>query len=286
MAGPVTAEVALEARGLTAGYPGAPRVLRDVALRIDRGVRLALMGANGSGKSTLLRCLSGALRPDAGEIVADGAVLRRGKRALTGHRQYVQLVLQDPDDQLFAADVVQDVSFGPVNLGLGPDEVAARVEEVLAALGISALAGRPVHHLSFGQRKRVALAGALAMRPAVLLLDEPTAGLDPRGVTALLRTLDALGAAGTTVVMATHDADLVWRWADQVAVLVGHGLRQGDPAQLLGDPDVLAPAGLEPPWQVRLLREAGAPPASGADRPREPADVLARLRVFATGDGA
>ncbi|ATE58242.1 energy-coupling factor ABC transporter ATP-binding protein [Actinosynnema pretiosum] len=268
----------LEARGVTVDYRDAPGVLREVDLRVGAGTRLALMGANGAGKSTLLRCLSGALRPTSGQVLAGGTPLGRGRRALTAHRQHVQLVLQDPDDQLFSADVFQDVAFGPVNLGLGEAEVAERVAGVLAALRIPDLVDRPVHHLSFGQRKRVALAGALAMRPAVLLLDEPTAGLDPSGAAALLGTLEELRAAGTTVVMSTHDVDLAWRWADEVALLADHRLRQGDPADLLGDAPLLAAAGLEPPWQVRLLREAGLP-VGGPERPREPGEVLARLRA-------
>ncbi len=131
----------------------------------------------------------------------------------------MQLVVQDPDDQLFAASVEQDVSFGPLNLGLPDAEVRARVAEALEALDIAALADRPTHLLSYGQRKRTAIAGAVAMRPRVLILDEPTAGLDPDGQERLLATLDGLRAAGTTVVMATHDVDLALRWADDAALL-------------------------------------------------------------------
>lgn len=268
----------LGARGVHVDYPGAKGVLRNVDVWLDPGARLALLGANGSGKSTLLRCLSGALRPVAGEVVADGLPLEYSRHGLTAHRQHVQLVLQDPDDQLFTSDVFQDVSFGPVNLGLDDAEVTRRVREALAALEITDLVDKPVHHLSFGQRKRVALAGALSMRPSVLLLDEPTAGLDPQGVRALLGSLASLERFGTTVAMSTHDVELAWRWADTVGVLVDHELRQGDPGVLLRDPELLSAAGLEPPWQARLMDEAGAELDAGVPHPREPGEVLALLR--------
>lgn len=263
---------------LTVGYPGVPEVLRRVNLSLKRGTRLVLLGANGSGKSTLLRCLSGSLQPTSGTVRTAGRPLKYDRRTLTEHRQHVQLVLQDPDDQLFAADVALDVAFGPTNLGLSPDEVATRVEESLMALDIVDLADRPVHHLSYGQRKRVALAGVLAMRPSVLLLDEPTAGLDSRAVSALMAQLADLERRGVTVVMSTHDVELAWRWADVVGVLVDHELRCGDPGVLLRDRDLMSGAGLAAPWQVRLLEEAGIHLDPEEPRPREPREVLAVLR--------
>lgn len=245
----------LGAVDLTAGFPGNAPVLDGAGLSIRRGVRMALLGPNGSGKTTLLRCLAGALPPIRGTIRAEGTALAHDRASLRAHRRLVQLVLQDPDDQLFSADVTQDVSFGPLNLGLGEADARARVEEALELLAVTHLAERPTHQLSYGERKRVAIAGAVAMRPSVLLLDEPTAGLDPAGVAELMTTLDGLK---TTVVLATHDVDLALSWADEVAVVGGRRVRQGDPS-ILGDENLLASARLRRPWQLELLHRLGLP---------------------------
>lgn len=265
----------LGAEAVVAGYGRVPEVLRGATMQVTPGRRLALMGANGSGKTTLLRCLSGAHEPYSGAVSVDGAVLRYGKGALKAHRQRVQLVLQDPDDQLFSADVRADVSFGPLNLGLPDDEVLARVEEALGLLGITELADRAVHQLSYGQRKRVAIAGAVAMRPEVLMLDEPTAGLDPATVHTMYGVLRRVEESGTTVVLATHDVDLAWRWADEVAVVHGGRVTQGAVADVLTDDALLREARLQLPWQVDLLRRMGVD-YDPADRPRTPTEI-ARL---------
>lgn len=267
----------LAAERITAGYRGAPGILRDTSLSITRGRRLALMGANGSGKTTLLRCLSGAHEPSSGRVLMCGDVLRYKQSALNEHRQQVQLVLQDPDDQLFSADVRADVSFGPLNLGLTDTEASARVDEALGLLAIGDIADRPVHQLSYGQRKRVAIAGAVAMRPTVLMLDEPTAGLDPTTVHQMYGVLRRVEDAGTTVVLATHDVDLAWRWADDVAVVHDGAVRQGPVAEVLAEDALLAAARLQLPWQVDLLRRL-AVDYDPADRPRTPSDIAALLR--------
>ncbi|MCZ2813564.1 ATP-binding cassette domain-containing protein [Modestobacter sp. VKM Ac-2979] len=242
----------LAAEGLVAGYERGARVLAGASLTVPPGRRLALLGANGSGKTTLLRCLSGALAPVRGRITLDGAELHATRKGLRAHRQAVQLVLQDPDDQLFSASVAQDVSFGPVNLGLPEDEVRARVTEALELLAVAHLAGRPTHQLSYGERKRVAIAGAVAMRPCVLMLDEPTAGLDPTAVGEALAALTRLQEADSTIVMSTHDVDLALRWADEVAVVVDGGVVQGAPDVVLGDDALLARARLDRPWALSV----------------------------------
>ncbi|MBO1030433.1 ATP-binding cassette domain-containing protein [Tessaracoccus sp. SD287] len=263
----------LAADHLSASFPDRPPVLDDASLIITRGRRLALLGANGSGKTTLLRCLSGALRPDTGRVLLDGVPLGQDRASLRQHRRMVQLVLQDPDDQLFSADVTQDISFGPLNLGLDQAEARARVQETLGLLGITHLADRPTHHLSYGERKRVAIAGAVAMHPRVLLLDEPTAGLDPIGVHDLLQTLAGLSS---TVVLATHDVDLVFAWADEVAIVADHQVHQGTTA-LLTDTGLLAAARLRRPWQVDVLEACGIRPHHPL--PRTATDVAAILKV-------
>ncbi|BBG00136.1 MULTISPECIES: energy-coupling factor ABC transporter ATP-binding protein [Pseudonocardia] len=244
----------LEARGLVFGYRDGPPVLAGADLVVRRDRRLAVLGPNGGGKTTLFRLLLGLLRPHSGEVLLDGVPLDRSRRGLIRLRESAQLVLQDPDDQLFAADVGQDVSFGPLNLGLDDDEVARRVSGALAAVGASELIDRPTHQLSFGQRKRVAIAGALAVRPRVLVLDEPTAGLDPAGVEELVAVLARLQDDGTAVVLSTHDVDLAYRWADDVAVVAGGRVVSAPAAAALDDAELLAGARLGPAWAPAVAR--------------------------------
>ncbi|MGW5623271.1 ATP-binding cassette domain-containing protein [Streptomyces olivaceus] len=263
--------------GVSFAYEEGPEVLTGLDFAVREGRALALLGRNGSGKTTLMRLLSGGLRPNAGTLAVDGEPVAYGRKGLTRLRTTVQLVVQDPDDQLFAASVGQDVSFGPLNLGLPDAEVRSRVGEALAALDIAALADRPTHLLSYGQRKRTAIAGAVAMRPRVLILDEPTAGLDPDGQERLLATLDRLRARGTTVVMATHDVDLALRWSDETALLTPGGLHTGPTAATLARTDLLRRAGLRLPWGVAaagLLRARGLLTDTAAG-PRTPEELAA-----------
>ncbi|MFK0213418.1 ATP-binding cassette domain-containing protein [Streptomyces sp. NPDC090298] len=266
-------------------YEDGPPVLSGVDFAVAEGRAIALLGRNGSGKTTLLRLLSGGLRCGSGALLLDGAEVAYDRKGLTRLRTTVQLVVQDPDDQLFAASVGQDVSFGPMNLGLPEEEVRLRVREALEALDIVALEDRPTHLLSYGQRKRAAIAGAVAMRPRVLIMDEPTAGLDPDGQERLLDTMEGLRATGTTVVMATHDVDLALRWADGAAVLSPGGLRTGPVAELLADDALLAAARLRRPWGTsvaRLLRVHGLLGAD-APEPRTPEALDAWVAAEAGG---
>lgn len=246
----------LAADGLQVAF-GHHLVLRGADLEIPQGKRLALLGANGSGKTTLLRTLAGSVRPTAGRVLVDGEPVDYHRKGLRAHRQVVQLVAQNPDDQLFAADVFRDVSFGPMNLGLPEAEVRSRVADALAVLSIEDLAERPIHELSYGQRKRVAIAGALAMEPCVMLLDEPTAGLDPQGVDEMVSALESLLQAHTTVAISTHDVDFALWWADSVAVLIDGRVSHGWPTELLSDAELVSSARLRQPLVLRAAAELG-----------------------------
>lgn len=275
----------LSADAVSVTYVGTGPALDRASLDVLPAERLALLGANGSGKTTFLRCLAGSLQPDSGHVRLDDVALSYSRSGLRRHRQEVQLVLQDPDDQLFSADVFQDVSFGPVNLGLDDTEVRARVDEALELLGIEHLRRRPIHQLSYGERKRVATAGAVAMRPCVLLLDEPTAGLDPAAVEELRSALHRLEEHETTVVLSTHDVSFALGWADRVAVVVDRGVVQGDPVDLLSDAALLTAARLRMPWSLELsLRLAADGLVAPDTRARDAADlhaaVLARQRTL------
>lgn len=249
-----TGTAVLELQDVVFRYPRGATVLDGVDLAVRPGERVALLGANGSGKTTLLRLLVGLGRPSSGRILLDGRPLGDDRRERTRLRTAVQLVLQEPDDQIVAATVRADVSFGPMNLGLDREEVVTRVDEAMAAMDITDLADRPPHHLSFGQRKRVAIAGAMAMRPEVLLLDEASAGLDPQAVRNLMDRLDGFADAGTAVVMATHDVDTAWSWATEALVLSGGTLHRGPIENVLADQALLSHAHLTMPWGAAVSR--------------------------------
>ncbi len=236
----------IRAEGLTHVYPGGVPALDGLDLVVEKGRRLAILGPNGAGKTTLLLHLNGTLRPTGGRILVDGVPAAYDRAGLARWRRRVGLVLQDADDQLFAPSVFEDVSFGPMNLDLPEAEVRVRVADALAALGIADLADRPTHMLSFGQKKRAAIAGAVAMRPEVLLIDEPTAGLDARSAKRLLATLAELEAGGTTLVFTTHDVDMAFRFADEAA-LFNHGrmIAHGAAKTILADVGAMDRAGLD-----------------------------------------
>jgi cobalt/nickel transport system ATP-binding protein len=283
----------LAGRDLRFGYEPDRPVLDGADIALHAGRRVAVLGPNGGGKTTLFRLLVGALAPAAGQVLLHGQPIRRTRRGLTALRMQVQLVLQDPDDQLFAATVAQDVSFGPLNLGLDPAAVHERVQAALTALGLVEVADRPPHLLSFGQRKRAAIAGAVAMAPRLLILDEPTAGLDPAGVEELLETLAALEAGGTTTALATHDVDLALRWADEVAVVAAGRVVAGPAGAVLADAALLRSARLGPAWAPavhRLLERLDLGDASVHHdaRPRTAAELhalLDRVAQRAVGQG-
>ena len=229
--------------------------LNGLSLEIRKGQKVAFMGANGSGKSTFFLCCTGILKPQKGQLFFKGKPYAYDKKSLLDLRSKVGIVFQDPDDQLFSADVYRDVSFGGVNLGLPAEEVRRRVEDALERTGVSHLRDKPTHALSYGQKKRVAIAGVLVMEPEVLILDEPTAGLDPQGVSDIMKLLTRLrDELGMTVLIATHDMDIVPLYCDY-AYLLGGGkvLMEGTPEQLFADPAALRANHLRLPRIAHLM---------------------------------
>lgn len=245
----------LEVRDLSFDYEYGQRALQGVSLMIGEGTSTAVLGANGAGKSTLFLHLNGVHRPQAGQVLFRGVPVRYDRKGLLDLRQRVGIVFQDPNDQLFSANVRGDISFGPLNLGWSQERVRAKVTEVMEQLSISHLQDRPTHGLSFGQKKRVAVAGVLAMEPEVLILDEPTAGLDPAGVHELLSLLTGLQRQqGMTLLLSTHDIDLVPLYCQQACVLhQGRLVAQGDVGELLKQPQLLRQYGLRLPRIAHLM---------------------------------
>jgi cobalt/nickel transport system ATP-binding protein len=229
-------------------YNGRQVALDGVDLRIDRGERVALLGANGSGKSTLLKLLDGIIAPSAGTMRAlgrDVAAVAHGQDAFRFHRE-VGLVFQDPDIQLFSATVLDDVAFGPLQLGLPAEEVRAACDEALRQMEIAHLADRAPFELSGGEKKRAAIASVLSLRPDVLLLDEPTAALDPRTKWVLVNLIRRLGEGGKTLITATHELEIVPLIADRVVVLGENRriLADGPTESILNDRALLLRANL------------------------------------------
>ena len=234
----------LEIKGLSFAYPDGYQALYSCDLRIERGERVALLGPNGAGKTTLILHLNGVLNAGAGRVHVDG--LEVAKENLQAIRARVGIVFQDPDDQLFMPSVYEDVAFGPRNLGLGPKETDVRVSEALEAVGMTEFARRPPHHLSFGQRRRVAVATVLAMKPRILVLDEPTSNLDPAGRRELA---DILRRLEVTILMVTHDLPYALELCPR-SVLMNRGEMVADRAtsELLSDRALMAANRLELPF--------------------------------------
>lgn len=246
---------AIEALGVTFSYPTGPAVINDVDFQVQIGQFVAMLASNGSGKTTLIKVLVGVLKPQRGMVRVRDKELRRFSQI--DLCQEVGVVLQNPADQLFASTVEEDVSYGPRNLGLDEAEIGRRVTEALDLVGASHLQKRPIHHLSFGQQKRVCVAGVLAMKPDTLILDEPTAGLDPVGEARMMKLLKRLNRSqGISVVLATHSVDLLPLFADRIFILQdGKVAAQGPTHEIFRDHRVLDQAGLRMPYVAELVHE-------------------------------
>jgi len=246
--------VILQIRNVRYRYHDGTYALRGISLDIQRGEFLAILGPNGSGKTTLLKHLNGLLKPMEGEILLE-------QKSFTQYPsreifRKVGIVFQDPNDQLFAPSVWEDVAFGPMNLGLSKDEIAQRVDEALSLVGMKPYANKTVDALSFGQRKRICIAGVLAMKPEILVLDEPTCGLDPAGVTSLMTLLKELnGKHGIAIIMATNTVDLVPVYMDRLAIMYhGNILRVGIPEDVFSNAMEIKHACLELPQIAQLMQ--------------------------------
>lgn len=237
-------------------YHDGTRALERVSVSIEKGKKVVFLGANGAGKSTLFLHFNGILRPSGGKVRFNGQDVIYKHSFLMELRKNIGIVFQDPDTQLFSACVTQEVSFGPLNMGLSEKEVIDRVTQAMVITQIEDLKDRPTHFLSHGQKKRVSIADILAMDPQVIIFDEPTAGLDPRLSHRVMEIMDQLSQRGKTVIMSTHDIDLAFSWADYVYVMKRGALAgEGRPEEVFQDDELILGADLQKPWLLEVYQE-------------------------------
>lgn len=222
--------------------------LNGLSLDIQKGKKIAVMGANGSGKSTFFLCLNGILKPQKGTLFFCGTPYSYDRKSLLELRHRIGIVFQDPDNQLFSASVLQEISFGILNLGADSETALKETEKIMDALDITELKDRPTHILSGGQKKQVAIADILVMHPDIVILDEPAAALDPKHTALVNGTIDQMTEAGLTVLISTHDPDYAFSWADQIILFhQGRVLKSGSPIEVFSDQAALTLTNLSRP---------------------------------------
>ncbi|NLB00289.1 MAG: ATP-binding cassette domain-containing protein [Methanomicrobiales archaeon] len=244
----------IETRNLRYSYRGTDLALDNVNFVAGRKKLIAVIGANGAGKSTLFKHFNGILKPTSGEVLIRGEPITR--QNIRDVRKFVGIVFQNPDDQIISPTVEQDVAFGPANLGLDSKTIQHRVDEALRIVGIEELRNRVPHHLSGGEKKRVSIAGIIAMEPQVMVMDEPTAGLDPQGVSDLIDFINTLPEKyGMTVITSTHHLDIVTEIADEIWIMNrGSVIGKGTVQEVFVQEDLLSFAHLQVPVLPRLIR--------------------------------
>ncbi|MCB5306677.1 ATP-binding cassette domain-containing protein [Yersinia massiliensis] len=235
-------------------------VLHDLTLDFSQHAVTGVLGANGCGKSTLFMNLTGILQPQQGAVLWQGEPLSYQKASLRALRQRVTTVFQDPEQQIFYTDIDSDIAFSLRNLGMPEAVIAERVERALTLVDAQSFRHKSIQHLSHGQKKRVAIAGALVMEAEYLLLDEPTAGLDPAGRQHMITIIERIVAEGKRVILSSHDIDLIYQVCDYLYVLSqGHLMIAGDTTDVFMQQDKLRAAGLVQPWLVKMHTELGLP---------------------------
>ena len=246
--------IQLSTENLSFTYPDGTRALKNINIEIEKGEKVAIIGPNGAGKSTLFSHFNGLTEPTSGCVKIEGKPISFEKDELLKVRQKVGIVFQDPNDQLFAPTVKEDIAFGPMNLGLSYDEVEKRVEDALKMVGMENYEDKTPHHLSGGQQKRIAIAGIIAMKPELMILDEPTAGLDPDGVEKVLNIMIQLNEEGMTLIISSHDIDMISKYADKIFVLYnGEIIESGNKNKIFSDMELLKKAHLRTPITTEIL---------------------------------
>lgn len=243
----------IEAMNLNFKYQDGTKALNNINLKIEKGKKISFLGVNGSGKSTLFLNFNGILKPSSGKVLYDGNEIKYTTKSLKDLRKNVGIVFQDPDNQLFSASVYQEVSFGPMNLKLQECEVRNRVEVALENTGMIGFKDKAVHFLSYGQKKRVAIADIIAMKPEIIILDEPTSSIDPKHSKQVVQIFDELNEKGMTVILSTHDVELAYSWSDYIFVMKdGEIVKEGTPYAIFSDDELIYNSYLEKPLILEI----------------------------------
>jgi cobalt/nickel transport system ATP-binding protein len=245
----------IEVKNVEFSYDGKKKALKGVNLTIEKGEKTVFIGSNGSGKSTLFFCFNGINKPQKGEILFNGKKIDYSRKGLLELRKNVGIVFQEPDNQLFCADVFQEISFGLLNMGVGSEEAAEKVGNISKEMEIDTFLDRPVHALSGGQKKQVAIADIAVMEPKLMILDEPASALDPKHKKIVRKLTDDIYKRNTTVIVSTHDMDYALSWADRCVVFdSGKIIADGKPEDILSDDNVISQANLEQPAVLKLYK--------------------------------
>jgi cobalt/nickel transport system ATP-binding protein len=235
--------------------------LNDLSVSLYAGEKVVVLGSNGAGKSTFFLCCNGVHKPKQGNLFLRGERITWKRKETLHLRQTIGLVFQDPDSQIIAGTVESEVSFGPMNLRLPVDEVRARVDSAISCMQLEGFRTRAPHYLSGGEKKRVSIADVLAMNPQLLLLDEPASSLDPANTRILEQNLARLSEKGLGIIIATHDVDFAWRWAERVLVFdEGKLVRDGHPEAVFSDERLLERCGLDRPLLFQIGKLYGMDP--------------------------
>ncbi|WP_100331245.1 energy-coupling factor ABC transporter ATP-binding protein [Bacillus xiapuensis] len=246
----------MELRNVRHIYPNGTVALDNISLTIEPGRKIAVLGNNGAGKSSLLLHLNGLLKPHKGEVYFQGHLLTYKSKELKELRQRVGIMFQNPEAQLFSPTILADVMYGPLNLGWPRREAERSARQALAAAGLEELRDQPPHFLSLGQKKRAAMAGVMVMKPQLLLLDEPTAGLDPYYAKKMIKQLTDFQEGKQTIVLSTHDVNLAYEWADEIIMMnKGRLMLKDKPQHAFGNQELLATCHLEPPWVIEVYHQ-------------------------------
>lgn len=241
-------------------YEDGTKAIKSQSFDFSKGEIIAIIGSNGAGKSTLFLNIMGILKPTKGKIFFDDKELKYDKKSLREYRKKIGIVFQDPDKQIFYSNVYDDIAFALRNLGVDEDEVKKRVDEALKCVEAQEFKDKPVHFLSMGQKKRVAIAGTLAIDQDVILFDEPTAGLDPYMTEEIVKILLDLKKKGKKVVISSHNMDLIYKLSDYVYILAkGEIICQGKTEEAFLNGEALRKANLNEPWMVKMHNEIGTP---------------------------
>lgn len=250
----------IKTENLTYRYEDNTLALNNVNIDIDVGNVIGILGANGSGKSTLFLNLVGILKPTKGKVYFDNKEMKYDKKSLLKLRKSLGIVFQDPDKQIFYSKVYDDIAFGPRNMGIDKEGVATRVSNALISVGAEGFKDKPVHFLSYGQKKRVSIAGILAMDNDVILFDEPTAGLDPNMTESVINILKDISDKGKKVIISSHDMDLIYSLCDYAYILDNGNIIAEDKIEnIFLKEDILQQAKLKEPWLVKLHKNMGIP---------------------------